>query len=174
MGAAEARVLPTVARRRTPPPLEAVMATTSTHHPAPRARTARRTAAGSAGLGSALVNLVLLYVVNVRPGWEAASFLTPEAADVLPSVNAALWTGVGVGVGLTLLHGVVIRALGDLLTTVVGLAATLRVWDVFPFDLTSGWHLTVRVLLVVAIVGSMLGIVAALVRLLGSIWRPDE
>lgn len=150
------------------------MATTSTHHRTPRTRTAQRTAAGSAGLGSAVVNLVLLYVVNVRPGWEAAPFLTADAADVLPYVNAALWTGVGVGVVLTLLHGAGVRALGDLVTTVVGLAATLRVWDVFPFDLTSGWHLTVRVLLVIAVVGSMIGIVAALVRLLGSVWRPDE
>ena len=174
MGAAEAHALPTVARRRTPSPLEAVMATTSTHHPVPRPRAAQRTAAGSAGLGTALVDLVLLYVVNVRPGWEAAPFLTPEAADVVPLVNAALWTGVGVGLVLTLLHGVGIRSLGDLVTTVVGLAATLRVWDVFPFDLTSGWHLTVRVLLVVAVVGSLIGIVAALVRLLGALWRPDE
>lgn len=59
-----------------------------------------------------------------------------------------------------------LKALGDLLTTAVGFVALLRIWQVFPFDFgetTFDWTLVVRIVLVVAIVGSAVGIVAAFV-----------
>ena len=40
------------------------------------------------------------------------------------------------------------KSLGDLATTGIGLTAAIRVWQVFPFDLSSGWSTAVRVLLV--------------------------
>ena len=59
-----------------------------------------------------------------------------------------------------------LRALGDLVTTGVGLAAIVRVWQVFPFDLGgTPWEVVVRVLLVVAMFGSGVAIIVALVRL---------
>lgn len=60
------------------------------------------------------------------------------------------------------------RALGDVVTTSVGVVAMVRIWQVFPFDVdsdTSGWGLLLRVLLAVGIIGSVIGIVTALVRL---------
>ncbi|MBM6402371.1 hypothetical protein [Phycicoccus sonneratiae] len=148
----------------------------ATHtHPTRGSRPARRLrpAPRSANLGGLVVNLVLLYLVNERPGWDAVPFLTGDTPLVLPLVNAALWTGVVVEALAVLLHTPGFRALGDLVTSAVGLTATLRVWDVFPFDLTSGWHLVARGVLVLAVVGGVVGIVAALVRLLGSPWRPQ-
>ena len=61
------------------------------------------------------------------------------------------------------------RAFGDAVTTGVGLAALVRIWQVFPFDLGSGWELAVRVLLVVAVVGSLIGVAVALSRLVTSL-----
>jgi hypothetical protein len=56
-----------------------------------------------------------------------------------------------------------VRSLGDLVTTGIGLAAAIRIWQVFPFDLSSGWSAAVRVLLVVAIGGSCIALVVQVV-----------
>jgi hypothetical protein len=40
----------------------------------------------------------------------------------------------------------VAESLGELATTGIGLAAAIRIWQVFPFDLSSGWSTAVRVL----------------------------
>jgi hypothetical protein len=58
-----------------------------------------------------------------------------------------------------------VRSLGDLVTTGVGLAAAIRLWQVFPFALSPGWSTAVRVLLVVAIAGSCIALVAQIVSL---------
>lgn len=54
------------------------------------------------------------------------------------------------------------------MTAVVGLVATIAVWNVFPFDFTGQtfpWDTVLRVLLVAGMVGSVVAIVVALVRL---------
>ena len=51
------------------------------------------------------------------------------------------------------------RALGDLVSTGVGFAAIVRMWQVFPFDVDgTAWEVVVRVLLVVAMFGSAVAI----------------
>lgn len=144
------------------------MATTHPTHPVPRTA-ATRPAPRAANLAGLVVNLVLLYLLEVRPGWRAVPFLSAEAGQVVPLVAAALWTGVAVEALAVLVHTGWFRALGDLATSVVGLVATLRVWDVFPFDLPAGWSVPVRVVLVLAVVGGVVGIVSALSRLLEGI-----
>ena len=57
------------------------------------------------------------------------------------------------------------RAGYGLATTGIGLAAAIRIWQVFPFDLSSGWSTAVRVLLVVAIAGSCIALVVQIVAL---------
>jgi len=58
-----------------------------------------------------------------------------------------------------------LKSLGDLATTGIGLAAAIGIWQVFPFDLSSGWSTAVRVLLVVAIAGSCIALVVQIVAL---------
>jgi hypothetical protein len=55
-----------------------------------------------------------------------------------------------------------LKALGNLLTTLVAIAVGIRVWQVFPFDFgaSAGWALLVRVLLVVGIAGALIGALA--------------
>ena len=57
------------------------------------------------------------------------------------------------------------RAGYGLATTGIGLAAAIRIWQVFPFDLSSGWSAAVAVLLVVAIAGSCISLVVQIVAL---------
>ena len=115
---------------------------------------------------AAVVNAVMLYLVNRWPGWEAVPFLTDATVLVLGIVNASFVVGIVANLVYLVADPPRLRAVGDLVTTGVGIAAIVRVWQVFPFDLGgTPWEVVVRVLLVVAMFGSGVAIIVALVRL---------
>jgi hypothetical protein len=125
-------------------------------------------------VGAILVNAVFLYALNRWPGWDAAPFLTPDTERVLGIVTASIVTGI-VANGIYLVADPPrLRALGEIVTSAVGLAAVIRIWRVFPFDFSGGfpWDVVVRVLLVLAMAGCGIGILAALVRLVRPARRP--
>ena len=69
-----------------------------------------------------------------------------------------------------------LRAVGDIVTTGVGLAALVRLWQVFPVDFTVtavDLDLVARWVLVLGIVGSVIGIVAAAARLVRALTPPE-
>lgn len=144
---------------------------TTGQHPGTHARPAHgSTAASRAGHAvAAVINLAILYLVNVWPGWDAVPFLTQSTTQVIGIVNASLWVSVAAEASYVVTASRWWRALGDAVTTAVGLAAVIRVWQVFPFDLTSGWELVFRIFLVIAVVGSLIGIVAAISRFVTSV-----
>lgn len=128
----------------------------------------RRPGVGARRLGylvAAAVNALLLYLVNARPGWEAVPFLTDDTRLVLGAVDASLLAGLLANLLYVVADPCRLRAGGDAVTTALALYAMVRVWQVFPFDVASGWDTVLRVLLVVGMAGSGIGIVAALVRL---------
>lgn len=118
-----------------------------------------------------LLNAAMLYAVHVWPGWEVLPFLTEETPQVLGLVTASIVAGLLANIVYLVSDPAWLRTLGDLVTTSTGLAALIVIWQVFPFDFTPysfDWELVARVLLVVAIVGSAIGILVAagkLVRL---------
>ncbi|PRZ05175.1 hypothetical protein BCE75_108154 [Isoptericola sp. CG 20/1183] len=115
-----------------------------------------------------LVNVLLLVLVHGWPGWESVPFLTPETAEVLGEVDAAIVVGIVANLGYLVADPPWLRALGDVVTAAVGLVATIAVWNVFPFEFTGQtfpWDTVLRVLLVAGMVGSVVAIVVALVRL---------
>jgi hypothetical protein len=112
----------------------------------------------------ALVNACLLYAVHVWPGWEAVPFLTEGMTEVLGLVSATIVVGIAANLVYAISDPVWVRSLGDLVTTSVGLAAAIQLWQVFPFDFSAysfDWALVTRTVLVVAIVGSAIGILVA-------------
>jgi hypothetical protein len=112
----------------------------------------------------ALVNACLLYAVHVWPGWEAVPFLTEDMTEVLGVVSATIVVGIAANLVYAISDPVWVRSLGDLVTTSVGLAAAIQLWQVFPFDFSAysfDWALVTRTVLVVAIVGSAIGILVA-------------
>ncbi|GAA2745302.1 hypothetical protein GCM10009868_26250 [Terrabacter aerolatus] len=117
-------------------------------------------------VGSVLVNLIVLWLVNGWPGWHAVPFLTGRTVLVIGAVNAAIIARAvadAVNVVLDLPRP---RALGDIVSIGFGLAAIVQVWRVFPLDVVgTGWETVARVLLVIGFVGSCIGILEALVRL---------
>lgn len=116
-----------------------------------------------------IINGVLLYLINARPGWQAVPFLTPATREVVGLVNLALAVSIGASVVYVAWDPPRLRSAGDIVTTAVGLAAAIRIWQVFPFAFhgsASAWSVVVRVLLILAIVGSCIGILVQLVMLI--------
>lgn len=135
---------------------------------------ARRTPATARRFGyvvAVLINGVLLYAANVWPGWAAVPFLTADTWLVMGLVNASIIANLAVNVVYLVADPPWVKALGTTLTAVVGFAASLRIWQVFPFDFSGywfDWTLVTRIVLGVAIVGTAIGIVAGFVTLVKS------
>jgi hypothetical protein len=113
-----------------------------------------------------LINAAILYAANGWPGWETVPFLSGDVRLVIGLVNASIIANVVANVVYLAHDPPWLKALGDALATTVGIVALLRIWQVFPFDFASysfDWTLVARILLVVGIVGSAIGIVAGLV-----------
>ena len=122
-----------------------------------------------------LVNAAVLYLANIWPGWEAVPFLTADTRLVIGLVNASLVVNLAANLVYLVRDPPWLKAVGDLLTTSVGLVAMLRIWQVFPFDFAGSrfdWELLVRILLGVGIIGSVIGIIVAAVSLVKSETRP--
>ncbi len=129
---------------------------------------ARRPSAGTRRTGYGLAILLgaaLLVVLNASPGWQAIPFLTSDTAQVLWLVNLCLAAGIAANLVYLVYDPPWLRSLGDLTTTGIGLVTAIRIWQVFPFDLSSGWSTAVRALLIVAIAGSCIALVVQIVTL---------
>jgi len=133
-----------------------------------RTRPARRPSAGTrrAGYGCGILfSAALLFVLNGSPGWQAIPFLTSDTGQVLWLVNLSLAAGIAANFVYLAYDPPWLKSLGDLVTTGIGLASAIRIWQVFPFDLSSGWSTAVRVLLIVVIAGSCIALVVQIVTL---------
>ena len=119
-----------------------------------------------AGYGLAIAfNAAFLFVLNGWPGWQAIPFLTSATTQVLGLINLCLAAGIAANAVYLAYDQPWIKAPGDLITTAIGLVTAIRIWQVFPFSLSSGWSAAVRVLLVIGIAGSCLALVVQIVSL---------
>jgi hypothetical protein len=117
---------------------------------------------------AALINAVMLWLVNVSPGWDVVPFLTPEFSRALGVINASMIAAIVVNVVYLVRDPRWLTALGALVTTSIGLAAIIALLRIFPFAFDAGgfdWAAVIRILLVVALVGSCIALVANLVAL---------
>ena len=108
----------------------------------------------------ALITAVLI-ILNGAPGWQAIPFLTGDTSQVLGLVNLSLAAGLAVNLVYLVYDPPWLKALGDLITSAIGLAVAIRVWQVFPFTFhgSAAWCATaLRLLLVIAIGGSALSV----------------
>ena len=144
--------------------------------------TARRTSVAARRFGYILasaINVALLFIINIWPGWRGLSFVTAEASQIVGLLNLSLFVGVVANLAFAVLDSPWLKAVGELTTTGVGLVVLVQVFRVFPFDFESysiNWALVVRLAIVAAIVGSVIGLLVQL----GSLIRlalddaPDE
>jgi hypothetical protein len=121
-----------------------------------------------------LVNAAVLYAVNVWPGWQALPFLSEDMRLVLGLVNASMLVSIVANMAYFAADPRWLKALGDIATTAVGIAALVRMWQVFPFDFSGSsfdWALVVRVAMGVAIGGSAIALVVAFLSFVKSVGR---
>ena len=95
----------------------------------------RRQSAGARRAGYCLAigfSAALLIVLNGSPGWQAIPFLTSDTDQVLWLVNLSLAAGIAANVVYLAYDPPWVRSPGDLVTTGIGLATAIRIWQVFP------------------------------------------
>ncbi len=114
------------------------------------------------------VNGVLLWVVNRLPDWESPAFLTDDLEQVIPIASLSLIASIVVNViNLATLERVW-RIVGEIGSSVVALVATVRIFQVFPFDFSGyavNWEPLTRLILIVAMIGISIAIIAQSVKL---------
>lgn len=104
---------------------------------------------------AAVIDMTLLHVINVRPGWQAVPFLTEDVRQVLWLVNLSVIVGFAANM-IYLVHDPKwVRHAGELITTVISLVMLIQVLRVFPFafdDPSVDWALITHTVLIVAVV----------------------
>jgi hypothetical protein len=123
---------------------------------------------------SIVVNAAIVIVVNNLLAWELLPWLTDDFDRVLPVVNLSLLATIAVNVVYLWFDPDWFRSSSQIALNVISIAAIVRMWQVFPFDFSAydfDWDVVVRILLVVAFAGTVIGIVAEAVKLVGSAFR---
>lgn len=124
-----------------------------------KARRRRRARYGS----TVAVHGVLLWLVNVSPGWQSWDFLSAQFAEVVPVLNAFLVCGLGFNLAYLRSEGRLLHGLGDAASATLALMGMARLFVVFPFAVPSQrWDVPLRVALGLAMVGAFVGVVAGL------------
>lgn len=117
-----------------------------------------------------MVNVVMLVLVNAVPGWRVLPFLTEDFVSLLWLVNLSMVASAFVNVAYLAYEAAWFKSVSQIGVTAIGLLAAIRTWQVFPFDFsphTSPWENLTRLLIALAIFGSVVAILVELVRLAG-------
>jgi hypothetical protein len=115
-----------------------------------------------------LVNAVMLvFTLNIVE-WGWFPFLTAEFSEVVPWISLSLIITILANLINLFDDGPSIRSAGQIAINLTGALATLRLWQVFPFDFSGyefNWEITARIVLILAMVGSLAGLLAEVVKL---------
>jgi len=125
------------------------------------------TARRSGYVVAVLVNAVLLYAVNNLLAWDILSFLTDDFEQVIPIINVSLGAAILVNLIYLSYDAGWFKSLSQIGLLGISMAATVRLYQVFPFDFGegSGWTTVTRWVLILAMVGVAIGVIAELGKL---------
>ena len=113
---------------------------------------------------NAILQVTLIWLVNVAPGWRIVPFLTEDASRVIWLFNASVVIAFLVNAGWVLYDPPRIRRLGDAVMAAASLPVLARLLDLFPFEFASAdWASVARVVLIVSIVGTAIAVLVNLV-----------
>lgn len=114
---------------------------------------------------AALINIFLLFLINVWPGWQDFEFLTAAAGDLLPLVNLSLIIGMLVNAFYLISDPPWLRGLGDAVGAAFTLVILLLLVAEWPFVLPNeGVEIGLRIGLIVGAFGAFVAVVAGIVR----------
>jgi hypothetical protein len=115
-------------------------------------------------LAAAIGNLVCWWIVVRLPDWELG-FLTAEIDEVVGVVSVSCAVGAALNLVWVWWRPAWAWHLGQAVINVISVIVTTRVWQVWPFDVSTPLDVLARVLVAVAFVGSIFGVVTELRRL---------
>jgi len=121
-----------------------------------------------------VINAIGLYVVTNVLEWNLLPFLTEDFRTVLPLLQLSLLATIAVNVAYLWHDEPRFRSVMQLGLSGISLAVVLRLYGVFPFDLSAYapvWGPVARVLLILAIVGTGVGLLVEVGRLVRAVAR---
>ena len=111
---------------------------------------------------SAIINIVLLLVMNRLPDWNL-SFLLPTYQNTLWAINLSLGVQIGLYVVLSFYHPALLYSLTQVASAIVNIIALAVFLGIFPIDFTSlvgTWLNTlIRIGLAIGLGGSAVSLV---------------
>lgn len=124
------------------------------------------------GYGIAIgLSLVLIYIVQNIEEWDFLPFLTDDFGQVVPWITFSLIAGVLAYLMYIFYDSQTLRWSGEIMTNLITIAVTWKVFTVFPFDFEAyefPWDFLARFVMVLAIVGASIGAVVDLVKIINS------
>jgi hypothetical protein len=135
-------------------------------------RAAKRPAPAARRFGyllGAAINALLVWLVNVAPGWWWVPFLTDDFGEVVWLITVSLLVGIAVNLAQVAYDPPWVRRLGDTITAGFAVVILYRLWSSFPFDLGerwADWTTPLRVVLLLVTIGTAIGLVASFARFL--------
>jgi hypothetical protein len=127
----------------------------------------------SAYVAGAIVNIVMLWLVNAIPGWDWR-FITGDFPAVLWALNLSIGMQIAGNALLLFLHPRLLHHLVQAVMQVASLLAVVVMVTVYPFAfdevLFNGADVVVRVLLYVGIGGTVIGIIVHGIKAVGSLF----
>lgn len=116
------------------------------------------------GYGIAVaVNFLMLIVVQNILEWGWLPFLTDEFVDVIPWISLSLVASIVANLIYQFNDSASVKSTGQIGTNLISIFATYQLFRVFPFDFSAyafDWGIVAGVLLVLAMVGSGIGMLA--------------
>ena len=119
-------------------------------------------------LVAVLVNVAMLIVVNNLLAWDILPFLTSGFDRVVPIINVSLGASILVNLIYLSYDAGWFKALTQIGLLGISMAATVRLYRVFPFDFSAyefDWATVAKWALILAMVGVAVGIIAEIGRL---------
>ncbi len=124
---------------------------------------------------AAVINGVMLWIAHQLLDWKWPEFLTPKFDEMLSIITVSFVASILANLLYAQNDGWPIKPLGELVTSALGFVTALRFWHVFPFEFSGddlSWIL--RLVLIVAMVGSAVGAIVQLVKLAAGELEPRE
>lgn len=132
---------------------------------------ATRTGSGGRRAGyvvAAVINLVLWFLANVDPGWQAVWFLSPSTAQLLPLFNLVILAQAAANVLYAIFDSTGLKRFLEVPLTLLSLWLAVRVLVVFPFDFGPDggiWSQIVHVIAFVGVFGTAIALIVNIAQL---------
>lgn len=119
-------------------------------------------------LVAAAINAALIFVVNNLLEWDVLPWLTADFERVVGILSLSLGASVVANLAFAAYDAPWFKSVGQIAMAGFGFAATVRLFQVFPFDFSAydfNWGLVARVLLIAAMVGIGISVLVELGKL---------